>query len=112
MFAATYGLATALHDRHPLQIVIAGTREDEAARQLERAASLFYRFGRAVLRVTPKPNFEALPRTLREMLPAAHAEKTQAFVCAAGTCFPPVTDPQKLTELLAHLGTGTGAAAV
>jgi len=65
-----------------------------------------------VLRVTPKPNFEALPRTLREMLPEAHAEKTQAFVCAAGTCFPPVTDPQKLTELLAHLGTGTGAAAV
>jgi hypothetical protein len=33
-------------------------------------------------------------------------------VCTAGTCFSPVSDPQKLTELLAHIGTGSGAAAV
>ena len=112
MFAATYGLATVLHARHPLQIVITGAREDEAALQLERAAGLFYRFGKAVLRVTPKPNFEALPRALREILPELHAEKAQAFVCAAGTCFPPVSDPQKLTEVLAHIGAGIGAAAV
>ena len=112
MFASTYGLAAVLHARHPLQVVITGAYEDEAARQLERAASLFYRFGKAVLRVTPKPNFEALPRALREMLPGIHAERAQAFVCAAGTCFPPVSDPQKLTELLAHVGAGTGAAAV
>ena len=114
MFAATYGLATALHARHPLQVVITGAYEDDAARQLERAASLVYRFGKAVLRVIPKPNFEALPLTLRQMLPELRAESVQAFVCAAGTCFPPVTDPQKLTELLAHMGEGggTGAAAV
>jgi len=51
---------------------------------------------------------------LRQLLPGLHAERTQAFVCAAGTCFPPVTDPQNLTELLAHIGqaSGTGAAAV
>jgi uncharacterized protein len=112
MFASTYGLATVLHARHPLQIVITGAYEDEAARQLERAACLFYRFGKAVLRVTPKPNFEALPRALREILPQFRAENAQALVCAAGTCFPPVNDPQKLTELLAHIGAGTGAAAV
>jgi uncharacterized protein YyaL (SSP411 family) len=112
MFASTYGLATVLHTRHPLQVVITGAYEDEAARQLERAASLFYRFGKAVLRVTPKPNFETLPCALREMLPEIHAARTQAFVCTAGTCFPPVSDPQKLTELLAHVGAGTGAAAV
>jgi uncharacterized protein YyaL (SSP411 family) len=114
MFAATYGLATALHARHPLQVVVTGTYEDDAARQLERAAGLVYRFGKALLRVIPKPNFEALPPALRQMLPELHAERAQAFVCAAGTCFPPVTDPQKLTELLAQVGasSGTGAAAV
>ena len=112
MFASTYGLATVLHARHPLQVVITGAYENEAARQLKRAASLFYRFGKAVLRVTAKPNFEKLPRALREMLPEIHAKRTQAFVCTAGTCFPPVSDPQKLTELLAHVGDGTGAAAV
>jgi uncharacterized protein YyaL (SSP411 family) len=112
MFASTYGLATVLHARHPLQIVITGAHDDEAASQLERAASLFYRFGKAVLRVAPKPNFEALPRALRETLPELQAEKTQALVCTGGSCFPPVTDPQKLTDLLAHIGVGTGAAAV
>src|SRR5580700_8173217 len=112
MFASTYGSASVLHARHPLQIVITGTHDDEAASQLERAASLFYRFGKAVLRVTPKPNLEALPSALRETLPELHAEKTQALVCTGGTCFPPVTDPQKLTDLLAHIGVGTGAAAV
>jgi uncharacterized protein YyaL (SSP411 family) len=49
---------------------------------------------------------------LRETLPELHAEKAQAFVCTGGTCFPPLTDPQKLTDLLAHIGVGTGAAAV
>ncbi len=111
MFAATYGLATVLHARHPVQIVITGAREDEAALQLERTASLFYRFGKAVLRVAPELNFEALPRSLREILPELHAEKPQAFVCVGGTCFPPVNDPQKLAELLAHIGDGTGGAA-
>jgi uncharacterized protein len=111
MFAATYGLATVLHARHPVQIVITGAREDDAALQLERTASLFYRFGKAVLRVAPGANFEALPRSLREILPELHAEKTQAFVCVGGTCFPPVNDPQKLAELLAHIGDGTGGAA-
>jgi uncharacterized protein YyaL (SSP411 family) len=45
-------------------------------------------------------------------LPELKAEKTQALVCTGGTCFPPVTDQQKLTDLLAHIGVGTGAAAV
>ncbi len=111
MFAATYGLATALHTRHPLQIVITGNYEDEKARALEQAAGFFYRFGKAVLRVTPRPNFEALPKALREVLPELHPESTQAFVCTAGTCFPPANDPQQLTELLAQLGHATGAAA-
>ena len=111
MFAATYGLATVLHAGHPLQIVITGNYEDDKARELEQDAGLFYRFGKAVLRVTPKPNFEALPAALRELLPNLHVERTQAFVCTAGTCFPPTHDSSQLTELLAHVGRATGTAA-
>jgi uncharacterized protein len=111
MFAATYGLATVLHATHPLQIVVTGNYEDDKARELERDASLFYRFGKAVLRVTPKPNFEALPAALRELLPNLHAERTQALVCTAGTCFPPTQDSSQLTELLQEIGRATGAAA-
>ena len=115
MFAATYGLATLLHARHPMQIVISGRFDDERAFLLERAARQFYRFGKAVLRVTPEtPEAQraALPLALRETLPQLHAEKTQAFICAGGACFPPVGQPQELTEHLARLGVGTGAAAV
>jgi uncharacterized protein YyaL (SSP411 family) len=112
MFAATYGLATLLHTRHPLQIVVTGTRDGEAAVRLDRAARLYYRLGKAVLRVTPESNLDALPRALRDALPQLHAANAQAFVCAGGTCFPPLSDPQKLTDLLAHIGAGTGAAAV
>jgi uncharacterized protein YyaL (SSP411 family) len=111
MFAATYGLATVLHAGHPLQIVVTGNYEDDKARELEQDAGLFYRFGKAVLRVTPKPNFEALPAALRELLPNLHAETTQAFVCTAGTCFPPTHDSSQLTELLAHVGRAAGTAA-
>jgi hypothetical protein len=112
MFAATYGLATVLHARHPMQIVIAGAFDDERAIQLERAAHQLYRFGKAVLRVTPETKLSVLPPALRETLPQLRSENAQAFVCTAGTCFPPVSDPPKLTELLAHTGAGTGAAAV
>jgi uncharacterized protein YyaL (SSP411 family) len=111
MFAATCGLAAVLHTRHPLQIVVTGALENEAAQQLERAAALFYRSGKAVLRVAPKPNFEALPRSLSEILPEFHAEKAQAFVCVAGTCFPPAGTPEKLTELLGHIPDGTSTSA-
>jgi uncharacterized protein YyaL (SSP411 family) len=113
MFAATYGLASVLHARHPLQIVITGNAEDEAALELERTSALYYRFGRSVLRITPRPNYEIFPPALREILPGMHVEKSQAFICTAGMCLPPASDPKNLSELLAHIdgSTGTGAAA-
>src|SRR4029077_14961793 len=77
MFAATYGLATVLHARHPLQVVITGPLDDEQALGLERAARQYYRFGKAVLRVTPESpeaNRAALPRALRETLPQLHSQ--------------------------------------
>ena len=54
LFAATYGLAALLHARHPLQVVITGASGDPQAAALEKAANEIYRFGKAVLRVTPE----------------------------------------------------------
>ena len=115
LFASTYGLASVLHARHPIQIVVTGASNDEAAVQLERAARMFYRFGKAVLRISPDlaPAVSAgttLPDVLRSTLPHLRADQAQALVCAAGTCYPPVNDPQKLAGLLARIGTETGAA--
>src|SRR5207302_8699881 len=106
MFASTYGLATVLHARHPLQVVITGAYENEAARQLKRAASLFYRFGKAVLRVTAKPNFEKLPRALRAMLPAIHVKRPQPYVRNARPRCSPCHDHNTHTEILRHMHHG------
>jgi uncharacterized protein len=108
LFAATYGLAALLHSRHPMQVVITGAANDPAAVALEKAAHGIYRYGKAVLRVTPEPlAIAALPAALRETLPHVDASVAQAFVCVETTCYPPVTDPGKLTALL--VGTAADA---
>ena len=112
LFAATYGLATVLHARHPLQVVVTGPADDEIAGQLHRAATSYYRFGKAVLRLTPGgASLEALPAALRETLPHLRADEVQALVCAGTTCYPPVSQPEKLWELLAKIGAQDSAAA-
>jgi uncharacterized protein YyaL (SSP411 family) len=103
LFAATYGLAAVLHARHPLQVVVLGAENDPAAAQLEDAAHKVYRFGKAVLRVTPEilaSAVAALPPALRETLPHLDPTKAQALVCVETTCHPPTSDPAKLKALL------------
>ncbi len=114
LFAATYGLATLLHARHPLQIVVTGSAGDEVAAQLERRARSYYRFGKAVLRLTPEgpiQNKGALPSALAETLPHLRVDAAAAFVCVGGTCYPPVSDPDTLSELFAQIGRPSGATA-
>jgi uncharacterized protein len=110
LFAATYGLATLLHARGPLQIVVAGPAGDGLATRLERYARLLYRFGKSVLRVTPGLAAGALPAALRDTLPHLPAETAQAFVCSAGTCYPPVSVPENLVEVVSGVGDRAGAA--
>jgi uncharacterized protein YyaL (SSP411 family) len=106
LFAATYGLASVLHARHSLQIVVTGTAQDETAWQLERRARSFYRFGKAVLRVTPELSLESrLPPALAETVPHLRADQAQAFVCAAFACYPPASDPEQLSQLLSKVMT-------
>ena len=101
LFAASYALATILHARHPLQVVVLGQEGDAAADRLENAALGVYRFGKAVLRVTPdRLAAGGLPEALAETLPHLKADIAQALVCAGTTCQPPTSDPDQLTALL------------
>ncbi len=112
LFAATYGLAALLHARGVLQVVVLGAEGDPSAAELEKAANEIYRFGKAVLRVTPEKIAAAsLAPALRETLPHLDATKGQALVCVETTCYPPITDRSKLTLLLAEVATGAAGAA-
>jgi uncharacterized protein YyaL (SSP411 family) len=112
LFAATYGLAALLHARGVLQVVVLGAEGDPRAAELEKAANDIYRFGKAVLRVTPEKIASALlAPALRETLPHLDATKAQALVCVETTCYPPITDRSKLTLLLAEVATGAAGAA-
>ncbi len=118
LFAATYGLAALLHSRHPLEVVVLGSADDPKAAELEKAANEVYRFGKAVLRVTPERLASAslapaLSETLQHLPAEAglDAAKPQALVCIETTCHPPVTNPDKLKALLAEVAsTASGAA--
>ena len=110
LYAATYGLAALLHARHPLQVVVLGKAGDRRAAELEKSANEIYRFGKAVLRVTPETLAAAsLAPALRETLPHLDAAKPQALVCIETTCHPPVSDPTKLQALLGEVAATTAA---
>ena len=109
LFAATYGLAAILFAEHPTQVVITGAQGDTAAEKLERAANDVFRFGKAVLRVTPKTPLEFLPVALRQTLPHLPSDKASALVCSGNTCLPPTSDPEELKRLLQKGIAGTAA---
>jgi uncharacterized protein YyaL (SSP411 family) len=109
LFAATYGLAAILFAEHPTQVVITGAQEDAAAEKLERAANDVFRFGKAVLRVTPSTSLEYLPLALRQTLPHLPKDKPSALVCFGNTCLPPTSDPDELKRLLQKGIAGTAA---
>ena len=101
MFASTYGLAALLHSRHSTQVVITGGAGDANASALEAAANSVYRFGKAVLRITPQiAAANPLTPALNLTLPHLDTSIAQAFVCVGTSCRPPVHEPPKLIELL------------
>ncbi len=125
LFAGTFGLASVLHARHPIQIVVTGRTSDALAAELEGVARLYYRFGKAVLRVAPESVAaedsastlrdaaatlpSTLPPSLQSTLPHLRTVEAQAFVCAGGACYPPVNDPARLADLLARVGAAAAA---
>jgi uncharacterized protein YyaL (SSP411 family) len=104
LFIATYGLAAVLHARHPLQVVITGAPGDALAARLAEAAAGVFRFGKALLRVTPDVvSNDGLAPALKQTIPHLKADVAQALVCVETTCHPPTNDPEKLTALLTEL---------
>jgi uncharacterized protein YyaL (SSP411 family) len=103
--AASYGLAALLHARGAFEVVITGRSDDPQAAALESAANSVYRFGKAVLRVTPERTAspEALAPALAETLPHLRADVAQALVCVGTSCRPPVTEPDALVALLTEM---------
>ena len=102
LFAATYGLAAILFAHHPTLVVITGTEGDDRAAQLECAANSVFRFGKAVLRVTPSTSLEFLPSALSQTLPHLSKDKAAALVCAGATCLPATSDSDELMRILAN----------
>ena len=106
LFAATYGLAATLFARHPIQVVVTGRADDPAAKALEQAAHRVYRFGKAVLRVTPGLLPANLAGALKDTLPHLPADRAVAVVCSGQTCLPPTSDPAQLTAMLENGAAG------
>ena len=111
LHAASYGFAALLHERQPFEVVITGSNGDPQAAALEQAANSVYRFGKAVLRVTPEriAAGDALAPALAETLPHLRADLAQALVCVGTTCRPPVSDPAALVALLREVPAGASA---
>jgi uncharacterized protein YyaL (SSP411 family) len=109
--AASYGLAALLHARQAFEVVITGNAGDPQAAALEQAANSVYRFGKAVLRVTPERMAAgtALAPALAETIPHLRADVAQALVCVGMTCRPPVTDPAALVALLKEVPVSASA---
>jgi uncharacterized protein YyaL (SSP411 family) len=111
LFASTYGLAALLHARHPLQVVITGANGDPKPAALDRSAHSVYRFGKGVLRVTPERlATSVLPPALRQTLPHLNVSEAHAYICVENRCYPPVSEPDKLAELLSNVATGARSA--
>ena len=110
MFAASYGLGALLHERGAIEVVATGRADDPLAQELERAAAETYRFGKALLRLTPERQKTAwLSPMLAMTLPHLRADSAAAVVCAGTSCHPPVTSAEELKKLLADRAREIGA---
>ena len=74
--------------------------------EAEDAAHRVYRFGKAVLRVTPGASLASFAGALKETLPHVPPDKPLAIVCSGQTCLPPTCDPAQLTALLENGAAG------
>ena len=101
LYAGTYGLALERLLLPPVQVVVIG--EDDAADELEAAATVRYAVNKGVLRLTRAQVAGELPPLLAEtlpLLPQLQAPNSFAVVCQGTSCLPPTSDPEQLLNLL------------
>ncbi len=105
LFAASYGLAAWLHSRQPIQVMIVGQPGDARAAELEAAANMIYRSGKAVLRLAPQQAGDSLPAGLAATLPHLDAtDGARAIVCVNSSCQPPIASAEDLRKALLAAG--------
>ena len=111
LFAASYGLAAMVHAQHPLQVVVTGKAGDPVVSRLEHVALGYFRYAKAVLRVTPEcVAGNSLAPALQQTIPRLQGDVARALVCVNAQCYPPVDDPEALAALLAGLPSGAAPA--
>ncbi len=101
LYAGTYGLALERCLLPPVQVVVIG--EDEAADELETAATVGYAVNKSVIRLKPAQVTSSLPPVLAEtlpLLPNLKETKSFAVVCKGTSCLPPATDTEQLLAQL------------
>jgi uncharacterized protein len=102
IFGATYGIAAVHFSQPHTQIVVAGSGAE--ADSLYKAATSGFAFNKAVLRLAANEAVaQNLPPSLRETIPhvpGIHTGDAKAVVCSNFTCQPPVSEPQRLAQLL------------
>ncbi len=97
LYAASYGLALRRTVLPPVQVVVVG--EDEAARELERAALRGFVINKSVVRLA-RLDVE-LPPALAETIPHLPRQAGSfAVVCSGFGCGLPVSSPQELVVAL------------
>ena len=84
------------------RVVVVGT-DDDATRELRRAARSVYRPRKVIQWLEPGAISDHLPEALRAMLDGA---APRAYVCAGTQCAPPAADPEELGAILRSFGRG------
>jgi uncharacterized protein YyaL (SSP411 family) len=97
-----FAMATLLNAGEDLcslsQVVIVGDGDDQATRALLRSARAVPAPNRMIFAVAPD---DSLPDTHPAAGKTLVGGSATAYVCRAGTCLPPITDPAALTQILA-----------
>jgi uncharacterized protein YyaL (SSP411 family) len=100
LYAATYALALQKMLMSAMQVCVIG--EDDAARELEKAALRRYSANKSVVRLR-HAQMGALPPELQNTLPHLPMPKAGgsiAVVCSGNACHPPVSTVEELEKLL------------
>ena len=96
-FAAAWALAVMRFVEHPTHIVVVGHRGDPRSGALLRAAARVAEPLRSVQLLDPDADAEVIAR---EGYIVDDAGGAAAFVCLAGVCLAPTSDPDRLAEMV------------
>jgi uncharacterized protein len=102
LYAATYGIALAMHYQQPMQVLIFGEGDATQTEAFLKETRKFFRLGKVILQLTREQvNADTLPSGLLSIAQSMPLDSVpRAFVCSGFTCSPPVDSPSALAEVL------------